>query len=131
LLFINTCDKKVGRKERTSKGNNMSEVLEQYMLFGTIVIIVACVLSYKIGYRHGNKYDRLLLSSFKANSTYEVLAFCVIDEESDEHGMFLRNMNNISPLALVRGHALAYKWSVGDIIMTNEKKEISSTVMKT
>lgn len=108
----------------------MGEGFGQYVIFGIIVIIVGCVLSYKIGYQHGSKYDRLLLSSFKENSTYEVLAFCVVDEEEDEHAMFLRNVGNEGPLALVRGNGLAYKWKVGDIIATNEKKEISNAAIQ-
>lgn len=98
----------------------------KFMIVIAVLMLGGFPLLYKIGYDHGNRYQELLFSSFKEDSTYEVLAFCISDNGDGSHIMFLKNLNENAeyPLAAVKGEGLAHKWFIGETIVTNDKKEI-------
>lgn len=101
------------------------------VLLNIIFMIVGFRFCYKVGYVHGSRYILLLLSSFKASSTYEVLSFCPGDGDEENQMMFLKNQdpNAEYPLAAVNGPHLIYAFIQGDIVRTNENKELSKAAV--
>jgi hypothetical protein len=100
----------------------------KFMIVIALFVLGGFPLFYKIGFAHGNRYTTLLLSSLKENSRYEVLAFSVHEGGNGDQVMFLKNMNANAtyPLAAISGRDLAHKWFIGEIVATDEKKELSA-----
>jgi hypothetical protein len=99
----------------------------KFMIVIAVLMLGGFPLFYKIGFAHGNRYTEMLLLSLRENSRYEVLAFT--KNYDGTQVIFLKNMDESAaryPLAAVSGQDLASKWFVGEIIVTNEKKELSS-----
>lgn len=100
----------------------------QFMIVIAVLMLGGFPLFYKIGFTHGNRYTTLLLSSLKENSRYEILAFSISEDGNGEQVMFLKNMdaNAAYPLAAISGQDLAHKWFIGEIVVTDENKKLSS-----
>jgi hypothetical protein len=99
----------------------------KFMIVIAVLMLGGFPLFYKIGFAHGNRYTEMLLLSLKENSRYEVLAFCKNYDGSQV--MFLKNIDGNAaryPLAAVSGRDLSSKWFIGEIVVTNGNKEISS-----
>lgn len=95
-----------------------------------IVLIVGFRFCYRTGYVNGSRYIVLLLSGFKENSIYQVLAFSQGDGSDEHQMMFLKNTDPDAefPIAAVNRAHLIYEFAVGEYVKTDDNKAITKSV---